>query len=240
MKPSSVRHPAPYDERVRVLVVEDEPKLGRLLGRALSEHGHVAMHVGTGADAVTEAVAQPYDAVLLDVMLPDVDGFEVCRRLRAAGVWAGILMLTARTRVADRVDGLDAGADDYLSKPFALDELLARLRAVARRGGAERPAILNVGDLRLDPAAARVWRGESEIKLSARELAVLEAFMRRPDRVLTREHLLDLAWDAAHEVQSNVVDVCVRNLREKVDRPFGVRSLETVRGLGYRLVSAET
>ena len=235
MKSSSAPHPAPYDERVRVLVVEDEPKLGRLLCRALSEHGHVADHVGTGAEGVSAAMTQAYDAVVLDVMLPDIDGFEVCRRLRAAGVWTGILMLTARTRVAERVDGLDAGADDYLGKPFALDELLARLRAVARRGQDERPPVLNVGDLRLDPAAARVWRGETEIRLSARELAVLEAFMRRPGQVLTREHLLDAAWDVAHEPQSNVVDVCVRNLREKVDRPFGVLSLETVRGLGYRL-----
>ena len=176
-----------------------------------------------------------YDVVLLDVRLPDLDGFAVCRRLREERVWTPVLMLTARTAVADRITGLDSGADDYLAKPFAFQELLARMRALARRGPVPRPTELEVGDLRLDPAARRVWRGASEVALSAREFALLEAFMRRPDQVLTREQLLDLAWGDDHEVASNVVDVYVRYLRAKIDRPFGVTTLHTVRGVGYRL-----
>jgi len=181
------------------------------------------------------ARATEYDAVVLDVMLPDLDGFETCRRLREQGVWAPIIMLTARDAVEDRVRGLDAGADDYLTKPFSLAELLARLRALARRGSGERPVILQAGDLRLDPATREVWRGDAEIGLSTREFALLETFMRRPGQVLSQMQLLESAWDLGYEQRSNVVEVYVRYLREKIDRPFGRRSIETVRGIGYRL-----
>jgi two-component system OmpR family response regulator len=181
------------------------------------------------------ARATEYDAVVLDLMLPGLDGIEVCRRLRDGGVWAPVLMLTARDGVDDRVAGLDAGADDYLPKPFSFAELLARLRALVRRGAGERPAVLEVGDLRLDPATRRAWRGEVEVKLSAKEFALLEAFMRRPGDVLSRYQLLEHAWDYGYENRSNVVDVYVRYLRDKVDRPVGRASIETVRGVGYRL-----
>jgi two-component system, OmpR family, response regulator len=223
---------------VRVLVVEDEKKLGELLGRGLREEGYAADVAGRGEDALWMAHAVDYDAIVLDVMLPGADGFEVCRRLRQDGIWAPVLMLTARDAVGDRVGGLDAGADDYLTKPFAFDELLARLRALTRRAPAERPPVLTVDDLRLDPAARRAWRGERELDLSAKEFALLELFMRRPGVALTRTQLLDGAWDIAFESRSNVVDVYVRYLREKIDRPFGRDSLETVRGVGYRLREA--
>jgi two-component system, OmpR family, response regulator len=176
-----------------------------------------------------------FDAVVLDVMLPGMDGFETCRKLREDGVWAPIIMLTAREAVEDRVRGLDEGADDYLTKPFSLAELLARLRALARRGPVERPAELEVGALRLNPATRQVWRGADEIQLSAKEFALLETFMRRPGEVLSPFQLLEHAWDYGYENRSNVVQVYVRYLREKIDRPFGVQSLETVRGAGYRL-----
>jgi two-component system, OmpR family, response regulator len=220
---------------MRVLVVEDEEKLAKLLARGLREEGYAADVAGRGEDALWMAMAAPYDAILLDVMLPGSDGFDVCRRLRKEGVWSPVLMLTARDAVDDRVTGLDAGADDYLAKPFAFDELLARLRALMRRPPVERPTVLSVGDLRLDPALHRVWRGEDELRLSAKEFALLETFMRRPGEVLTRSQLLDAAWDMGFERRSNVVDVNVRYLREKIDRPFGRESLETVRGVGYRL-----
>jgi two-component system, OmpR family, response regulator len=220
---------------MRVLVVEDEVKMGSLLRRGLQEEGHAADVARTGDDALWMAAAVDYDAIVLDVMLPGRDGFEVCRELRERGVWAPVLMLTARTAVEDRISGLDAGADDYLPKPFAFGELLARLRALARRGAPERPPVLEAGGLRLDPSTHQVWRGETEIELSTKEFALLEAFMRRPGQVLSRYQLLEHAWDIAYENKSNVVDVYVRYLRQKVDRPFGVESLETVRGAGYRL-----
>ena len=220
---------------MRVLLVEDEAKLAALVARGLTERGDVVDVVGTGSDAVTSAQGGAYDIVLLDVRLPDLDGFQVCRRLREARVWTPVLMLTARTAVADRIAGLDSGADDYLAKPFAFQELLARMRALARRGPVPRPIELEVGDLRFDPAGRRVWRGASEVSVSAREVALLEAFMRRPGQVLTREQLLDLVWGGQREVASNVVDVYVRHLRAKIDRPFGVTTLHTVRGVGYRL-----
>ena len=210
--------------------------MARLLRRALTERGHVVCVATTGGDAVDLAASAEYDVVVLDVMLPDMDGFAVCRRLRALRVWSPVLMLTARDAVRDRIEGLDAGADDYLVKPFSLDELLARIRALVRRGAVERPTVLTVGDLRYDPATQRVHRGDQEIILSTREMALLEAFMRRPGRVLTREQILDQVWDTAFESRSNVVDVYVRYLREKIDRPFDRHTLETVRGLGYRLV----
>ena len=176
-----------------------------------------------------------YDAIVLDLMLPGMSGLTACRRMREQGVWAPVLMLTARESVADRVAGLDSGADDYLVKPFALAELHARLRSLARRGRPERPAVLVVGDLRLDPALRRVWRVETEIELSAKEFALLELLMRRSGEVLTRLELIEHAWDIAYEARSNVVDVYVRRLRDKVDRPFGCTSIETVRGAGYRI-----
>jgi two-component system OmpR family response regulator len=191
--------------------------------------------VDRGEDALWRAEAVEYDAIVLDLMLPGVDGLEACRRLREAGVWSPILMLTARDSVRDRVAGLDRGADDYLTKPFSYAELLARLRALARRGRSERPAELRAGELRLDPATRQAWRGEAEVELSAKEFAVLETFMRRPGEVLSRFQLLEHAWDYEYENRSNVVDSYVRLLREKIDRPFGVESIETVRGAGYRL-----
>jgi two-component system, OmpR family, response regulator len=220
---------------MRILVVEDELKMASLLQRGLVEEAHAADVARTGDDALWMARAVEYDAIVLDVMLPGPNGFEVCRQLREAGVWSPVLMLTARDAVEDRVAGLDAGADDYLPKPFAFAELLARLRALARRGAEERPAVIEVGDLRLDPATRQVWRGETEISLSAKEFALLETFMRRPGQVLSRYQLLEHAWDYAYENRSNVVDVYVRYLRDKVDRPFGRSALETVRGVGYRL-----
>jgi two-component system OmpR family response regulator len=220
---------------VRVLVVEDEKKLGELLRRGLREEGYAADLADRGETALWMARAVDYHAIILDVMLPSVDGFEVCRRLRQSGVWTPVLMLTARDAIEDRISGLDTGADDYLTKPFSFDELLARLRALTRRAPGERPAVLEVGDLRLDPASHRVWRGDHELDLSAKEFALLEVFMRRAGVALTRTKLLDGAWDIAFESRSNVVDVYVRYLRQKIDRPFGTDSIETVRGVGYRL-----
>ena len=226
-----------HDERVRVLIVEDELRMASLIRRGLVKEGLAADVAASGEEALVSAGAHAYDAIVLDVMLPGLNGFETCRRLREAGVWAPVLMLTARDSVADRVAGLDTGADDYLVKPFAFAELLARLRALARRGEAERPSMLEVGDLRLDPAAREVHRGSTEIRLTAKEFALLELFMRRPGTVLSRYDLLENAWDFAYENRSNIVDVYVRRLRAKIDEPFGRRSLETIRGAGYRLRS---
>jgi two-component system OmpR family response regulator len=220
---------------VRILVVEDERKLASLLKRGLTEDGHVAEVAANGEDAVWMARARTYDAIVLDVMLPGIDGFATCQALRAGGVWTPVLMLTARDNVDDRVHGLDSGADDYLTKPFSFTELLARLRALARRAPNERPVVLQVGDLKLDPAAHRAWRGGVELDLSAKEFALLELFMRRPGELLSRQSLVESAWDLAFEIRSNVVDVYIRYLRAKIDRPFDRDSIETVRGSGYRL-----
>jgi len=220
---------------MRLLVVEDDVKMASLLRRGLGEDGSAVDVARSGEDAVWMAAAAPYDAVILDVMLPGIDGFETCRRLRDDDVWAPVLLLTARDAVEDRVAGLDGGADDYLVKPFSFAELSARLRALVRRGRPERPAVLEVGSLRLDPASRRAWRGTAEIELSAKEYGLLEAFMRQPGQVLSRLELLEHAWDFGYQNRSNVIDVYVRYLREKVDRPFGVESIETVRGAGYRL-----
>ena len=232
-------HPAfmlkPHDYGVRVLIVEDELRMAGLIRRGLVKEGLAADVAPNGEDALVAAGAHLYDAIVLDVMLPGIDGFETCRRLRASGVWSPVLMLTARDSVEDRVSGLDTGADDYLVKPFAFAELLARLRAPVRRGDLERPAVLEVGDLRLDPATREVHRGRAEVRLSAKEFALLEAFMRRPGQVLSRYDLLENAWDFAYENRSNIVDVYVKRLRAKIDAPFGHHSLETVRGAGYRL-----
>ena len=216
---------------MRVLIVEDDLRMASLVRRGLAGEGLAADVAANGEDALWLAQAHPYDAIVLDVMLPGLDGFETCRRLRGAGVWAPVLMLTARDAVEDRVAGLDSGADDYLVKPFAFAELLARLRALARRGEGERPAVLAVGDLRLDPATREVRRGETPIVLSTKEFALLEIFMRRPGQVLSRLDLLEHAWDFAYENRSNVVDVYIRRLRRKI----GPDAVETVRGAGYRL-----
>jgi two-component system OmpR family response regulator len=220
---------------VRILVVDDEPKMAALISRALREDGHAADVVHRGDDAVWMAKSTPYDAVVLDVMLPGADGLEVLRRLRDGQIWTPVLLLTARDAVGDRVGGLDAGADDYLTKPFSLAELMARLRAIVRRGPVERPTVLQAGDLRLDPAAHQAWRGDVELPLSAREFTLLELLMRNAGSALTRMQLLDGAWDMAFESRSNIIDVYMRYLREKVDRPFKRKSIETVRGVGYRL-----
>ena len=222
---------------MRLLVVEDEVKMAGLLRRVLEEEGYAVDVTGSGGEALWLGTENPYDAIVLDLMLPDVDGFAVCRGLRERGRWTPVLMLTARDAVRDRVAGLDAGADDYLTKPFSLAELLARLRALIRRGATERPAVLRVGDLSLDPAARSVSRDGRAIELTAKEYALLECFMRHPGEVLTRTRLIEHVWDFAYEGDSNVVDVYVRYLRNKVDRPFGRDSIETVRGSGYRLRS---
>jgi two-component system OmpR family response regulator len=220
---------------MRVLIVEDDARMAAAIRRGLQTEGVVADVTPRGEDALWMAAATAFDAVVLDVVLPGIDGFDTCRRLRDGGVWTPIIMLTARDAIEDRVRGLDHGADDYVVKPFSVAELLARLRAVARRGPVERPVVLQAGDLRLDPTTRRVWRGDVEIRLSAKEYAVLETFMRHPDEVLSQYDLLEHAWDYDYENRSNVVEVYVRYLREKIDRPFGMRSLETVRGAGYRL-----
>ena len=220
---------------MRLLVVEDEIKMAGLLVRGLREDGHAVDVARTGDDALWMGQAVEYDAVVLDLMLPGLDGVSVCRAWRENGVWTPVLILTARAGVEDRVAGLDAGADDYLPKPFSFAELNARLRALARRGVSERPAVVEVGDLRLDPATRQVWRGAVEIQLSTKEFALLDTLMRRAGLVLSRLQLLEHAWDYAYKNRSNVVDVYIRYLREKVDRPFGRESIETVRGAGYRL-----
>jgi two-component system OmpR family response regulator len=220
---------------MHVLVVEDELKMAALIRRGLTEQGLTTDIAPTGEEALVMAGAMAYDVIVLDVILPGIDGFDTCRRLREDGIWAPVLMLTARGAVEDRVAGLDGGADDYLTKPFSFAELLARLRALARRGQGERPTVVEVGDLRLDPATMQVWRGETEIALSAKEFSLLETFMRRPGHVLSRLQLLEQAWDYDYEHRSNVIEVYVRYLRQKIDKPFGVESIETIRGAGYRL-----
>jgi DNA-binding response OmpR family regulator len=225
----------PYDATVRVLVVEDEAKMATLVRKALELEGYSVDVAMTGTDAVWMGTENEYDAIVLDVMIPEPDGFEVCRRLRADGRWAPILLLTARDSVDDRVIGLDAGADDYIPKPFSFAELYARLRALTRRGAPERPRVLEVADLELDPARHRVTRAGQEVDLSPKEFALLDLFMRHADEVLSRTTILEHVWDFAYDGTSNVVDVYVRYLREKIDRPFDRTTLETVRGVGYRL-----
>ena len=224
---------------MRVLVVEDEVRMARLLKRALEEEGHAVDVAADGPDGLWMATENPYAAIVLDVMLPGFSGFELCRRLREAGVWAPVLMLTARDEVGDRVRGLDAGADDYLVKPFSLLELAARLRALARRDDRRRPAVLAEGDLKLDPASKRAWRGGTELALSPKEFSLLEFFLRHPGVVLTRSQIIEAVWDFAYDGTSNIVDQYVNYLRRKVDIPFGRHEIETVRGMGYRLRQAE-
>jgi two-component system OmpR family response regulator len=220
---------------MRVLVVEDEPKIASLLRRGLAEEGHPTDIATTGEDALWMSQAHDYDAIVLDVMLPEIDGFETCRRMRAAEVWAPVLMLTARNAIVDRVAGLDVGADDYLAKPFSFDELLARLRALRRRTVSARPSVIEVGPLSLDPASRELTRDGVPIALSAKEFALLETLMRHPGEVLSRYQLLEQAWDREYDNRSNIVDVYISYLREKIDRPNGTQTIETVRGVGYRL-----
>jgi two-component system, OmpR family, response regulator len=220
---------------VRVLVVEDEVRMAALLERGLREEGYAIDVAPNGTDGLWLATENDYDAIVLDVMLPGMDGFEVCRQARAAGRWAPVLLLTAREAVNDRVRGLDAGADDYLTKPFSFAELAARLRALVRRGGKERPVTLEVGDLRLDPATHRAWRGSTELSLSPKEMALLGLLMRNAGDIVTRTQVLDHVWDFAYDGASNVVDQYIAYLRRKVDRPFGRSDIETVRGVGYRM-----
>ena len=220
---------------MRVLVVEDDVKLAAIIRRGLAAEGIAADLVHDADAALIRVDATGYDVIVLDVMLPGGSGFEICRQLRERRNWAGVLMLTAREAVEDRVAGLNAGADDYLVKPFAFAELIARVRALARRGAVERPVMIEVGDLRLDRARLQVWRGETPIDLSSKEFALLEAFMLRPGQVLSRFELLEQAWPYDYENRSNVVEVYVRYLREKIDRPFHRRSIQTIRGAGYKL-----
>jgi two-component system OmpR family response regulator len=220
---------------MRILVVEDGVKLAHLLRRGLVEEGYAVDVVNTGVDGVWMGAEHDYDAMILDIGLRDVDGFEVCRRLRARSRWAPILFLTARDAYDDRVRGLDCGADDYVTKPFSFPELLARLRALLRRGHQERPTVLTVGDLRLDPATRLVRRAEAPIDLTAKEYALLECFVRHPGQVLSRAELLEHVWDDRFDGDPRVVNVYIGYLREKIDRPFGRHSLQTLRGVGYRL-----
>lgn len=224
---------------MRVLVVEDEVRMARLVKRALDEEGHAVDTASNGTDGLWLATENAYGAIVLDVMLPDCDGFEVCRRLRQKEVWAPVIMLTARDSIDDRVHGLDAGADDYLVKPFSLAELAARLRALARRDDRSRPVLLTEGDLKLDPAAKRAWRAGTELRLSPKEFSLLELFLRHPGDVLTRSRIIEAVWDFAYDGGSNVVDQYVNYLRRKIDAPFGRHDIETVRGMGYRLRAAK-
>ncbi|MDQ2729867.1 MAG: response regulator transcription factor [Actinomycetota bacterium] len=225
---------------MRVLIVEDEPRMAALLERGLQRQGYAVDVAANGTDGLWLGVENDYDAVVLDGMLPGLDGFDVCAQLRAEGRWAPVLMLTARDGVTDRIRGLDVGADDYLTKPFAFGELAARLRALVRRGAVERPTVLVVGDLRLDPAARTVTRAGDPVDLTATELSVLELLMRRPGQVLTRTEILEHVWDFAYDPASNVVDQYIGYLRRKLDRPFGRTDIETVRGSGYRLRGEDT
>jgi two-component system OmpR family response regulator len=224
---------------MRLLVVEDEARLALLLKRGLEEQGYVVDVTGDGAEALWLATEADYDTIVLDVMLPGLDGLEVTRRLRASEQWAPVLLLTARDGIDDRVAGLDTGADDYLAKPFSFAELAARVRALVRRSQAERPAVLEVGDLRLDPARRQAWRGREPLDLSPKEFALLELFLSHPGEVLTRTRILEHVWEFAYDPASNVVDQYVGYLRRKIDRPFGREDLETVRGVGYRLREPE-
>jgi two-component system OmpR family response regulator len=218
-----------------VLVVEDDPGVRDMLRRGLSEDGYRIDVACDGCEALDLALSVGYDAIVLDLMLPGFDGYEVCRRLRAEQRWAPVLMLSARTLVTDRVRGLDSGADDYLVKPFGFEELTARLRALLRKPLRPRPAILRAGDLTLDPASRVVMRGHVRIAVSTREFALLEFFMRHVGEVLTRDEIFHHVWNYPGYSGSNIVDQYVSYVRRRVDKPFGVTQLETLRGVGYRL-----
>jgi DNA-binding response OmpR family regulator len=224
-------------EGMRILVVEDNRRLNTSLKTSLEEDGYAVDVAFDGDEGEAYALAAPYDLILLDVMLPKKNGFDLCRDLRQQGINAPVLMLTARDAVDDRVDGLDSGADDYLVKPFSMNELRARLRALLRRNKPEKTALIQVGDLSMDPANHLVKRGSDPIKLTPREFAILEYLMRSPNRILTREMIEAHVWNFDFISGSNVVDVYIRRLRRKIDAPYQMKFLETVRGVGYRLVS---
>lgn len=220
---------------MRILIVEDEAKMAALLRRGLREEGYAVDTTDSAEDAIWLATENPYDAILLDVMLPDGDGFDICRQLRAANQWAPVMMLTARDAVADRVRGLDCGADDYLTKPFSFEELLARTRALLRRGSVPRPAVLRAGPLTLDPGSRATDVHGERVELTAREFTLLEYLMRHPGEVLSRSRIREHVWDFSFDGDSNIVDVYIRYLREKIDRRFGLNLIETMRGAGYRI-----
>ncbi len=222
---------------MRLLVVEDEPRLAKALERGLAAEGYVVDVAADGMAGLEAARHGEYDAVVLDIMLPRLSGYRIVQALRDEGKWVPVLMLSAKDGEYDQADGLDAGADDYLTKPFSFVVLLAKLRALLRRGAPERPPVLTAGTLRLDPATRRVTRDDDEINLTAREYALLEYLMRRRDEVVTKTELLDHVWDAGADTDPNVVEVYVGYLRRKIDQPYGLRTLQTVRGAGYRLAS---
>jgi len=222
---------------MRVLVVEDEKRLAAGLRNGLEAEGFAVDVALDGTDGLWLARENPYDVIVLDILLPGVNGYKLCATLREEGVWTPILMLTAKDGEWDEIEALDTGADDYMTKPFSYAVLLAHLRALLRRGVRERPAVLQAGDLRLDPAARRAWRGEVEVELTARELALLEFLLRRRDEVVSKREILDHVWDYDFEGDPNIVEVYVRHLRNKLDRPFERDSIQTIRGAGYRLAA---
>jgi DNA-binding response OmpR family regulator len=222
---------------MRVLVVEDERRLAAGLRSGLAAEGFAVDVALDGTDGLWMAREHPYDVIVLDIMLPGVNGYRLCSALRRDGIWTPILMLTAKEGELDEVEALDSGADDYLTKPFSYAVLVARLRALLRRGARERPAVLEAGDLRLDPAAKRTWRGQVEVELTARELALLEFLLRRRGEAVAKREILQHVWDDEFEGDPNIVEVYVRHLRNKLDRPFGRAAIQTVRGTGYRLVA---
>jgi DNA-binding response OmpR family regulator len=223
---------------MRILLVEDEWPFARAVRRGLEAEGFVVELAGDGREGLRLANDRPYDAVVLDIMLPGMNGYRVCAAMREADNWTPVLMLTAKDGELDEAEALDTGADDFLSKPFSFVVLVARLRALARRGRQARPTVLEAGDLKLDPAGHRAWRGSAEIDLTAREFALLELLMRRRGEVLTRREILDEVWDFGFDSDSNIVEVYVGYLRRKVDLPFGRRAIQTVRGVGYRMAAA--
>jgi DNA-binding response OmpR family regulator len=222
---------------VRVLVVEDEERLARSLERGLEADGFAVDVALNGTDGLWMAQENAYDAIVLDIMLPGINGYRICSTLREADDWTPILMLTAKDGELDESEALDLGADDYLTKPFHHVVLVARLRALMRRGARKRPAVLSAGDLHLDPATHRAWRGDTQLELTAREMAVLEYLLRRVGEVVPKREILEHVWDDDFEGDSNIVEVYVRYLRKKIDIPFSRASIETVRGAGYRLAA---
>jgi DNA-binding response OmpR family regulator len=222
---------------MRVLVVEDEKRLAEGLKRGLEAEGFAVDVASSGTDGLWMATENDYSVILLDIMLPGMSGYRVCERLRAAQNWTPVLMLTAKDGEWDQVEALDTGADDYLTKPFSFAILLARIRALIRRGAAERPAVLEAGDIRVDPSTRQVTRGGERIDVTAREFAVLEYLMRRKGDVVSKRDIIDNVWDDDFEGEQNIVEVYVGHLRNKLDRPFGRNAIETLRGAGYRLAS---
>ena len=221
---------------MRVLIVEDEKRLAAGLKKGLEAEGFASDVALNGTDGLWMARENPYDAIVLDIMLPGINGFKVCSSLRDEGIWTPILMLTAKDGELDEAEALDLGADDYLTKPFSYVVLVARIRALLRRGAPKRPTVLEIGDLRYDPGSRRVWRGGTEIQLTAREMSLLEYLLRQKENVVSKREILDHVWDYDFDGDPNIVEVYIRHLRNKLDRPFGKESIQTVRGAGYRLV----